>query len=257
MPASSPSHDRADDGDLGLRSFQKPGLEEGLSLDSISQAFAAMLATGDDPYRAPDAADSDPLLGSANEASAPRTDTNSNTLADEEREISPRTILEAMLFVGTADNRPLDSQQVAGMMRGVRAAEIDELVKDLNCRYLEEGRPYQILAEGAGYRMMLRDEYAFLRERLYGRPRAARLSPAAVEVLAVVAYNEPVTADQVAQMRGTASGPILAQLVRRELLRLERSVERPHSIRYYTTPRFLSLFGLTDLKDLPRSREVE
>jgi segregation and condensation protein B len=158
--------------------------------------------------------------------------------------------------VGTPDNRPIASDQVAGMMRGVRAAEIDDWVVELNQRYRREGRPYSIIAQREGYRMALREEFAFLHDRLHGRIRAARLSPAAVEVLAVVAYNQPVTADQVAQMRGIASGPILAQLVRRELLRIDRAAER-QAARYSTTPRFLQLFGLSGVKDLPRSRELE
>jgi segregation and condensation protein B len=246
-----------DDRDFGLGSFQSPDLDEGLSLDSISQAFAAMLTTGDDPYQAPPDADAPPWSESAAEPFAATIEDASAKTGDEACEISPRTILEAMLFVGTADNRPVISQQVAAMMRGVRAAEIDELVVDLNRQYRDEARPYQILAYGAGYRMALRDEYSSIRERLYGRPRAVRLSPAAVEVLAIVAYNEPVTAEQVAQMRGISSGPVLSQLVRRELLRLERPHERPRTVLYHTTPRFLQLFGLENLKDLPRSREVE
>jgi segregation and condensation protein B len=59
-------------------------------------------------------------------------------------------------------------------------------------------------------------------------------------------------------MRGTTSGPVLAQLVRRALLRIDRSAaQRPSSAHYFTTPRFLKLFGLTSLQDLPRSGEVE
>jgi segregation and condensation protein B len=162
-----------------------------------------------------------------------------------------------MLFVGSPDNQPLTSEQVAGLMRGVRRAEIDELVVDLNRQYRAEARPYSIVAEGAGYRLALSNGFAFLREQLYGRPRAARLSPAAVEVLAIVAYNEPVTAEQVTRMRGTASGPVLAQLVRRELLRIERRGEKPHTACYLTAPRFLQLFHLSSLDDLPRSREIE
>ncbi|MEX2141436.1 MAG: SMC-Scp complex subunit ScpB [Pirellulales bacterium] len=244
--------------DLGIESFQNPAEDEGLSLDSISQAFAAMLATGDDPYRSPTDGEDDTLLAQAQAAvSVGRLPDEDNVAVDAACEVSPRSILEAMLFVGTPDNQPLTSQQVASLMRGVRCAEIDDLVTDLNRQYRAEARPYSIVAAGAGYRLSLNDEFAFVRERLYGRPRAARLSPAAIEVLAIVAYNEPVTAEQVARMRGTASGPVLAQLVRRELLSVERRSDRPHAACYVTAPRFLQLFGLSSLQDLPRSREVE
>jgi segregation and condensation protein B len=237
-------------------SFRQPREEEGLSLESIGQAFAEMLSSGDDPYSAPADSDDD-LLDVASRASPPAAFDESINVADASCQISPRSILEAMLFVGTPDNQPLSAELIAGMMRGVRPAEIDELVADLNRQYRDEARPYTIASIGPGYRLALRDEFAFMREKLYGRPRAARLSPAAIEVLAIVAYNEPVTAEQVAQMRGTASGPVLAQLVRRALLRIDRTGDRPHRARYFTTPRFLRLFGLSSLQDLPRSGEVE
>jgi segregation and condensation protein B len=242
---------------LGIDSFRRPREEEGLSLESIGQAFAEMLATGDDPYTSPPDADADPLLAAANEAGDPAAPEVSSSAADAFCELSPRSILEAMVFVGTPDNQPLAAESIAGMMRGVRAAEIDELIADLNRQYRDEARPYTIVSVGSGYRLALRQEFAFVREKLYGRPRAARLSPAAVEVLAMVAYNEPMTAEQITRMRGTASGPILAQLVRRALLRIERAAEGHHTAQYFTTPRFLKLFGLTSLQDLPRSGEVE
>jgi segregation and condensation protein B len=248
LPTEEPNIDHA----LDLDSFQAPG-DDGLSLDSISQAFAAMLSAGDDPYASlPDAGDS-PLAAAIPDLSA----SNHSAPHDSDCALSPRTILEAMLFVGTADNAPLAGERIATLMRGVRSAEIDELVRDLNRQYRDEARPYTILDEDSGYRLVLRDQFGFVRQRLYGSPRTARLSPAAIEVLAVVAYNEPVTADQVAQMRGTTSGPVLSQLVRRELLRVERAAERPHAALYRVTPRFLQLFGLPTVRDLPRAREVE
>jgi segregation and condensation protein B len=254
--ARSASRRANKDESLGINSFRQPREEEGLSLESIGQAFAEMLATGDDPYSSPPDADSDPLLAAGNEAGVTLAAEVTSVAADA-CELSPRSILEAMLFVGTPDNQPLSAELIARMMRGVRPSEIDDLVADLNRQYRDEARPYAVISVGAGYRLALRDEFAFVREKLYGRPRALRLSPAAVEVLSIVAYNEPVTSEQVTRMRGTASGPVLAQLVRRALLRIDRSVAGRQSAHYFTTPRFLKLFGLTSLQDLPRSGEVE
>jgi chromosome segregation and condensation protein ScpB len=72
-----------------------------------------------------------------------------------------------------------------------------------------------------------------------------------------VAYNGPITAEQVTQVRGTASGAVLSQLVRRQLVRIERSGDRKQAATYLAAPRFLEVFGLSSLADLPRSREVE
>ena len=104
-------------------------------------------------------------------------------------------------------------------MRGVRPADIDLLVDQINATYTARNCPYEIAAEGAGYRMRLRDQYSRLRDRFYGKARQARLSQAAIEILAIVAYHQPLTAHDINAWRGTPSGPILSQLVRRELLR--------------------------------------
>jgi segregation and condensation protein B len=168
-------------------------------------------------------------------------------------DISPQSILEAMLFVGHPDNEPLTSQKVASYMRGVRPQEIDELIVELNQTYDEEGCPYHIASVGPGYQLALRDEFGALRDKFYGRIKAARLSQAAIDILAIVAYRQPLTREQVDRLRGKPSGAILTQLVRRELLGVERSTEKPRTPRYHTTDRFLELFGLTSLQDLPKS----
>ena len=130
-----------------------------------------------------------------------------------------------MLFVGNRQNEPLDASQVAGLMRGVRPAEIDDLVRDLNREYEANRCPYRIIGEGAGYRLALRDKFHALRDKFYGRVQHARLSQAAVEVLSLVAYNGSLSGDEVAKLRGKPTGAILAQLVRRQLLALERDAE--------------------------------
>jgi segregation and condensation protein B len=229
---------------LGLSAFRQSPDESGLSLDQLSQALAGALQQGQDPYTVPVAESAEP---EADEDAA-----NSDTAC----EITPRTILEAMLFVGHPQNEPLTSRQVAGLMRGVRPAEIDVLVRELNRDYAARRCPYEIVAEGPGYRLKLRPEFDALRDRFYGRARQIRLSQAATEVLAAVAYHQPVTADEVSRLRNMPCGPLLLQLVRRELLRIERDPAAPRKARYYTTPRFLKLFGLASLDDLPRSADL-
>jgi segregation and condensation protein B len=233
-----------------------------LSLDRLSQAFASML--GQEDARAPAAGESAPELSLAavnleehSAADAASAAEGSSAAADAACEINPRTVLEAMLFVGRPDNQPFTSEQLAGLMRGVSAHEIDELIIEMNARYAAEERPYEVASEGAGYRLILRSQYVPLRDQYYGRLRRARLSQAAVEVLALVAYNEPVTADQVARLRGTPSGQILHHLVRRQLLRIERPATKPRKAKYFTTKRFLEVFRLRSLEDLPRSEELE
>jgi segregation and condensation protein B len=221
--------------------------DTGLSLDELSSAFAKMLETGDDPYASTEADDA------SDNASAAESDHGETGDACE---ISPTSILEAMLFVGSATDEPLTSERVASLMRGVRPAEIDAAVRSLNERYQAENRPYQILSEGAGYRLTLLPELYRIRDRFYGKTRHARLSQSAIEVLSLVAYNQPLTADEIARLRGMPAGSILSQLVRRQLLFLDRSDPEHPKGRYSTTPRFLQLFGLESLGELPSSEDA-
>lgn len=251
----------AADDSFGLAAFRQPPEEAGLSLNQLSAAFAEMLSSGEDPYSAAKTAGaqrpvagSDPSGAAWGSADAAETD---SLRAGDGCEVTPRTILEAMLFVGGPGEQPLTSQQVARLMRGVRPAEIDALVRELNADYEARRCPYTIVAESAGYRLRLREEFARLRDKFYGKARQARLSQAAIEVLSLVAYSEPLTAEEINQLRGTPSGPILTQLVRRQLLELKRPATRGERGRYLTTPRFLELFGLESLADLPRSNDLD
>ena len=113
-------------------------------------------------------------------------------------EISPLTILEAMLFVGDPENAPITPQWVAGLMRGVRPAEIDAAVRELNDRYRAENRPYEIVSEGerlsarsCGRSSVRSATKSSAATRRFGCPHAA------VEVLSVVAYHGSLTADEV------------------------------------------------------------
>jgi segregation and condensation protein B len=222
-----------------------PSEDHGLSLDALTAGFAELVSTGQNPYEpaAP------PVPATSISQSSPTEDPGP--------EITPRSIVEAMLFVGHPENQPLSSPQMAALMRGVNAAEVDEHVRDLNEQYRRNGCPYTIISQGAGYALTLLPDFAVVRERLAGRVRQARLSQAAIEVLAIVAYNGSMTNEEISRTRGRPSGAMLTQLVRRQLLKIDRSAGKPRDARYGTTERFLQLFGLESLADLPRSQDVE
>ena len=241
-------------GDRKSSGLGRPSGAQGLSLDELSDAFAEMLTEGQDPYDAAEGTEDDPPVESA-ESSRASADTAED---DDPCEITPRSILEAMLFVGQPDGSPLTSEAVAALMRGVRAAEVDALVRDLNEQYEANGCPYHVESFGAGYRLALCDRFAHVRDRFYGKMRDARLSQAAIDVLAIVAYNQRITGDDVTKLRGTPSNSILSQLVRRQLLSIERPPKKkPRVSLYSTTQRFLELFALKSLDDLPRPQDVE
>ena len=170
---------------------------------------------------------------------------------------NPRTILEAMLFVGHPENEPLTREEAAAGMRGVELDEIDELVAQLNDEYEQLGCPYVVVPEKEGFRLTLRAAWQPLRERFYGKLRQARLSQAAIDVLSIVAYRQPISREDVDKLRGKESGALLRQLVRRMLLRVEMPKQKGERKCYHTTDRFLQLFRLDRLEDLPQSEDIE
>lgn len=250
----------APDEELGLEEyFAAEPDDQGLSLDALSKAYADLIDSGEDPYEAiPDSAD--PSTFQTNDDDQAEEEEYEELDEDEEQEeeeiaceVSPQSIVEAMLFVGNPANESLTNDRIASFMRGVRPQEVDGLVVELNTQYETEGCPYRIESHGSGYRMVLCEEFGSIRDRFYGQVKAAKLSQQAIDVLAIVAYRQPLTREQVEQMRGRPSGALLSQLVRRQLLQMARPQEKPRSPQYTTTQRFLELFGLESVNDLPRS----
>jgi segregation and condensation protein B len=171
--------------------------------------------------------------------------------------VTPLGILEAMLFVGDRGNSALTAARAAELMRGVEPGEIVALVRELNHRYARNECPYLIAEDPDGFRLALRKPFYAMRDRFHGRIREARLSQTAIDILAVVAYQQPLTADTINTVRGKSSGHVLSQLVHRGLLRIERPQGKKSVAQYFTTDRFLRLFGLETLADLPQSEELD
>jgi segregation and condensation protein B len=211
-----------------------------LSVDQLTQAFAQLMGkTGSDAATESQPTESEPPLTAEDGDPAP----------------TPAAVVEAILFVGHPQNEPLSSRLIAGYLRGISPGEVDDLIEQLNDGYRKQLTPYQIVSEGAGYRMALRPEFNRLRDRFFGRVKLARLSQAAIDLLAIVAYQQPIPRSAIDRLRGKPCGAVLNQLVRRELLRVERTSEKPARTLYWTTDRFLDLFGLDSLDDLPRHED--
>lgn len=242
-----------------------PSGKEGISLEELAKAFAQVMGTT--PRLQPNTEQSTQSTSTSVESTIVAQEAiQSQSVTVEEPSlapaevdtcpISPRSIFEAMLFVGNRDNKPLSAIKAAELMRDVAAEEIPTLVDELNRSYTDDNCPYQIVGEGDGYRLTLRKTYSALKNKFYGRIREARLSQAAIDVLAIVAYQQPLTGEKVSRLRGKPSSHILIQLVRRGLLRIERSDTKRRTPHYYTTNRFLQLFKLQSLEDLPRGEET-
>ena len=168
------------------------------------------------------------------------------------------TIIEAMLFVGNRDNHPVDADHIADKLRNVSAEEVDQAVVRLNEHYQERNCPYTILSESNGYRMILRSAFESIRTNFYGKNKGTRLSQQAIDTLAVVAYRQPITAEEIQTIRKRPCSAVLSLLVRRNLLKISHEIQDEKNIvRYHTTSRFLELFQIQSLDDIPRADELD
>ena len=173
-------------------------------------------------------------------------------------EVSPPSasqLIEAMLFVGGTH---LQAEQACQIIRGLTVDQFQSLISELNQIYRQQNRPYTIQQSSAGYSLQLRSRYRSIRERLIGSPREARLTQPALDTLSLVAYRQPITRAEVDSLRGSESSVLLRSLVRLGLIAiLQRAESGPSEVYYGTTPRFLELFNLRTLDDLPTLGEPE
>jgi segregation and condensation protein B len=164
-------------------------------------------------------------------------------------------IVEALLFVGGV---PLTPERAAETVRGLTADQFRQAIETLNRSYRQQGRPYRIQVQGHGYVLALVSRYRPVLEKLYGNNRVARLSPQAIDVLSLVAYRQPATKQEIDSLRGADCGSLLRQLVRRGLIAVvQRGESGQREVTYGTTPRFLELFHLSSLDDLPQTQDLQ
>lgn len=157
-------------------------------------------------------------------------------------------VIEAVLF---ACGEPIDADKLSTACE-IEKGTVLKMIDRLNDRYVENGSAFRINRLGDSYQMMTQPEFApYIKTALENR-RQVPLSQAAMEVLAVVAYNQPVTKSFVEQVRGVDSSSVVNNLVERDLLEEYGRLDLPgRPIAYKTTENFLRCFGMTDIGGLP------
>jgi len=207
----------------------------------------------DSPEGAPD----DSVAGGvAPEADDSEPASQSNTIpVPIPQRITARQVIEAAIFVG---GDPLTSKKLCYMLKGDYDLDaVERTIEHLNLQYVDEARPYEIRLGEGGYRMVLREEFERIRNRVFGiGPREVKLSQDVLEVLALVAYRQPITPEEIEELGKEKPGPLLRQLLRRELISLDRDPENRKRVTYSTSKRFLSLFGIGSLDELPQADEL-
>ena len=171
--------------------------------------------------------------------------------APEETLVARRQRVEAILWMA---REPLPSRKLAQYAQLADGTEARTLVRQLNRKYDEAGRAFRVEQIGGGFQLLTRKPFAPWLRRLSHLPPPERLSAPTMETLAVVAYRQPVLRAEIEAIRGVSCGEILRQLMERDLVRIGgRSDELGRPYLYTTTKRFLQLFGLQSLEELPRA----
>lgn len=163
-------------------------------------------------------------------------------------------VIEGILFVGT---RPLHPEDFGKAFPALTAGEVARSIERLARRYRQERRPYRIRWTNEGYVLELAPRHREELARRSRTERGAKLSRAAIEVLSVVAYQQPITLAAIEKLTGFDPRPVLRQLVRRQLVERAPGEHSTGPDRLYaTTPRFLELLGIASLDDLPYSTDL-
>ena len=162
-------------------------------------------------------------------------------------------LLEAMLF---STHHPLTAGRLAEMLDLDTTKAVRRAIKQLNEQYEQTGRSFRVEQVAGGYQLLTLPEHGELLKKLHQREIDAKLTKAALETLSIIAYKQPILRADVESIRGVACGETIRSLMEKHLVKIAGRAEVPgRPILYGTTKRFLELFGLNSLKDLPQPED--
>ena len=164
-------------------------------------------------------------------------------------ELHPQALLEAALFLA---KEPMSSRKLAQLAGLPEGAKTRQLIRELNKQYDQDQSAFCIVEVAEGFQLRTRPEFAPWLVRMQEVPTAVRLSNPAMETLTVIAYRQPIPRTDVERIRGVQCGDLIRQLLDQDLAKIVgRSKELGRPILYGTTQKFLRVFGLGSLNDLP------
>ena len=159
-------------------------------------------------------------------------------------------LVEALLF---STHHPLTAGRIADVLELPTPKGIRRTIAELNKAYEETGRCFRIEQVAGGFQMLTLAVFGPTLQKLHAREADTRLTKAAQETLAVIAYKQPVLRTDVEAIRGVSCGETIRSLMEKRLVKIAGRAELPgRPILYGTTRRFLETFGLNSLKDLPQ-----
>ncbi len=178
-------------------------------------------------------------------------------------------VIEALLI---SAHKPLTARELVTAIKGAGAddellpnefaktneAEVSAALEQLKIEYIEQQRAFQLLEKADGWQLTSDPQYARWVKQLFPASKPARLTPPALETLAIIAYRQPITRADVEAVRGVAIDSVLQTIMERGLVKIAGRAEVPgRPLLYETTQFFLEHFGLRNLDELPNSEELK
>lgn len=166
-----------------------------------------------------------------------------------------KPIIEALIF---AADEPLPLKQLKALIEETSDKDIQKVIDQLNVEFSQMNRAISIQMIGGGYQMVTRPNYAPWIRKFFQKRIQTRLSHAALEALSVIAFKQPVSRVEVDGIRGVNSDGVIRTLLERKLITIAGRSDGPgRPLLYKTTQEFLQHFGVNDLADLPKPKELE
>ncbi|MEK7749241.1 MAG: SMC-Scp complex subunit ScpB [Bacteroidota bacterium] len=174
-----------------------------------------------------------------------------------------KNLVEALIF---AAQEPLTVKQIKGIYeqggegetRSIDADEVRGIVAELNAEFQQQDKPYRILQIAGGFQFATLAQYAEWLGKLYKEQARRKLSKSSTETLAIIAYKQPIGRPEIEAIRGVNCDYVLATLLEKDLVTIVGRASTPgRPLLYGTTREFLKHFGLNEITDLPRPREIE
>lgn len=184
--------------------------------------------------------------------------------AHNEQSHSKEHIIEALIF---GSDEPLTLRQLvtiissaedSGLRMRITDDEVLAIIRELNLQYVHSGRAFRIIHVAGGYQFATMPAYADWLGKMVKEKAKRKLSQSALETLSVIAYKQPVTKPEIEAIRGVGADYVIGSLLERGLITIVGRAASPgRPLLYGTTQDFLKHFGINDLADLPKPREIE
>lgn len=164
-------------------------------------------------------------------------------------------IVEALIF---ASDSPLPAKKIKDLLELDSVTTVKQAITNINKRYEKSDSALQIIEVADGFQVVTREAYADWIAKLYSSRSSQRLTHRALETLAIIAYKQPITKQEIESIRGVSADHVIRTLIERNLITVTGRQKAPgNPLLYGTTKFFLEIFGIKNLEDLPKLKEID